>query len=75
MMTAYGTVETAVEAMKLGAYNYLKNRSTSQAPGNGQQTFREPQVAPGVVYHRGGSICMSREPSRQIPGMKIISIG
>ena len=29
MATAYATVETAVEAMKHGAFDYIKNRSTS----------------------------------------------
>ena len=30
MMTAYGTVETAVDAMKLGAFDFVRSRSSSR---------------------------------------------
>jgi len=32
MITAYGTIENAVEAMKIGAYNYIEKDSSPKAP-------------------------------------------
>jgi DNA-binding NtrC family response regulator len=40
IITAFGTIESAIEAMKLGAYDYLPNRLSSPSCGGGSEGFR-----------------------------------